>query len=349
MKDQLSALDLRFLVKEMQVLVGGHLDKVYQGTAELKQDFLFQFHNKGKMFFRVILPGVAFLAKEKPSYGDMPAHFALFLRRHLGNARVTEIRQRDFERILEIDLENKNGVYTLLFEFILPGNIYLLKDGSIVQLFQPRKTSSRTVRGGVPYEPPPPVFNTVAASKDELAAQVAAFDNPIVKVLAIELGLGGIYAEEICARAGVDKNAIVNEKDIEKVVACIKQLLDEQPNPFVTENEAFPIQLQGKQGTPTESFSAAIESLSPSVSVKKQKTKKKKDVKQHQEAMLEGFEKAIEENKRKGEVIYEKYSEVDALLKKVKKLHSTGGWKLVKEHFPDIKINESKGEITVDI
>jgi len=59
MKQEITSLDLHFLAKELQVLIGGKVDKIYE-QEENKKEFLFRFHvpGKGKMQLRISLPGL---------------------------------------------------------------------------------------------------------------------------------------------------------------------------------------------------------------------------------------------------------------------------------------------------
>ncbi len=363
MKGSLSSLDLHFLVRELQSAVGSRLDKAYQGAKERKRDLTLQLHQKdaGKKMVRILLPGLVYVAERKPAYEIMPGPFATFLRKHVGNARIIGIGQRGFERILEFVLENKDGKFVLVLELLPPGNAVLLnKDGKIINLLEPQRFGQRVLRGGVLYQPPEAQFDTKDATPEAIAERLfVSGKDSVVKAVAMDLGLGGEYAEEACFRAGVEKSRKdLSKEELLKVAAAVKALLDERITASATADETYPVALQTKQaGAPFPSFSAAIESIVPDHVVEKKeaavKTKKDKaaDVVKQQEAALKGLLKAAEENQRKGELLYEHYQEVDRLLKEVRELRKTHGWQEIKQLLKEkgVGVDEQKGELTVEL
>ncbi len=366
MNDSLSSLDLHYLVQELQVLVGARLDKAYQGADERKRDLLLQCNKTGagKLLLRVVFPGLAYLAAEKPGYPQVPGPFAVFLRKHVGNARIVSVSQRGFDRILALGLENKNGRFTFLLELLPPGNALLLNDaGKIIGLLTPQRHGQRLLRGGAIYAAPPEFFDTKDAHVEELADRLLATKkDSLVKALASDLGLGGTYAEEVCVRAALDKDAKPKKAEAEQAAKAVRGLLDEKIAAFGTGDEVFPFSLKTK--TPKSgsssgftSFSAAIATVVPSfeedveVAIRKTKKDKALDVVQQQEAQLAGYVKSAEENQAKGEAIYNHYQHVDALLTDIRQLHKEAGWKAVKEKYGSevVSIDDKKGEITIEL
>jgi|GEM_PF-555480 len=393
MKDQLSSLDVHFLVRELQALVGARLQKAYQGPKERKRDLLFQFHksaktneaagegrggaaeggaadgdagsgqmavNSPKLLFHVLLPGLAYLTQEKPPVARVPGQFAVFLRKWVGNARVVSVEQRSFEKILTLVFENKDGRRTLVLELIPPGNALLLNaEGKIMNLLEPQRHGSRLSRGGAQYVPPPPFFDTRNASAEEIAERLFVTEkDAIVKALAADLGLGGAYAEEVCYRAKIDKlTAKPTKQELAALARVVRELFDESLAPRVVGDEAYPFHLRTKEeGVTYPSFSAAIASLvpeeePPETVAHKVKKDKAAEVVRQQEAALAGYQKAASENQRKGELLYEHYQEVKALLEEVDAVRAESGWAAVKQEFKGrlAKIDEEKGEITIEL
>ena len=362
MKENLTSLDVHHLVRDFQRLVGSRLAKVYQGPKERKRDLLFQFHRQGeKPLVRILLPGYAYIAEEKPAVDQAPGDFAMFLRKHVGNARVVAVRQRGFDRILEFELENKNGKFVLLFELLPPGNALLLNaQGKIVNLLEPKRMGQRLVRGGAIYEPPPAQFDTASATDDEIASRLLESNKELVKAIAIDLGLGGEYAEEACARSGSDKHAKgLAKKEMLLIAGAIKDLFS-PGTACGSEKEVFPFQLTSKSCPETfPSFSRAIEQLlptlpssSPASIAKKTVQSKRLEVLRQQELALEGFTKAAVEHQRKGELLYAHYQDVDSLLRRLREARAASSWAEVKRTFKDpllVKIDEEKAEITIEL
>ncbi len=362
MKDSLSSLELHYLVRELQALVGARFDKAYQGMGDRKRDVTLQFQKKdeGRKLLHVMLPGFLCAVEEKPSYDVTPGPFAVFLRKHVGNARVIGLRQRSFDRILEFVLENKDGQFFLILELLPPGNALLLnKDGKVINLLEPQRHGQRVLRGGVVYEPPPVMFDTKTANVNEVAERLfATTKDSIVKAVASDLGLGGEYAEEACARAGIDKlRKDLTKVEVATVAQAVKDLFELDLAPVVVDGCAYPFTLELKAGGTTfDSFSAALATLAPETVavVSKEQPKRQKlksgDVVKQQEAAHRALLTAADENQRKAELIYEHYQEVSQLLAAITEARKKRTWQQVKEEFKDrAVIDEEKGTVTIDL
>jgi predicted ribosome quality control (RQC) complex YloA/Tae2 family protein len=366
MKESLAGFEVHCLVRELQSFVSAKLDKVYQGVKERKRDLTLQVHTpgEGKRLIRIILPGLIYQAEEKPVYGKLPGQFAVFMRKHLGNARIIAIEQRRFERIIEFHVENKNGRFTLLLELLPPGNALLLNsDGKIINLLEPQRHGQRLLRGGALYVPPPEIYDTKAVSEEEIVERLFTSDkDSIVKALASDLGFGSEYAEELCARLKIDKNRNdLKKSELTTIAKAVRALFDEKAHPMASGERIYPIAMQSvTEEAAFPSFSQAIEErIVPSREEavvepeKPTKTKKEKakDVVATQERQLEGYKKAADENQAKGEVIYTHYQDIDKFLKAITADRKTLSWKEIKEKYKAYvkKIDENKGEITIEL
>lgn len=354
---QLSALDIHHLVKELQILVSSRLDKVYQGKGEEKRDLLFQFHKsaEGKLLVRVLLPEMLYITRQKRAYETIPGHFAQFLRRHVGNARVIKIEQQGFDRIVELLLENKDGQFRLLLELVPPGNALLLNSqGKIVNLLEPKSLGRRVLRGGAVYTPPPERFNTARASRDAIVDQLAgSTKDSIVKALAIDLGLGGMYAEEACTRAGLAKETERPKRpELERLADAVQEMLQMEIGAVRTRGGIHPFPLTNEEVMERfPSLSAAIEAQAPETIVKEAPVKKKRvDVREQQKQALAGFQRSAEENQRKGELLYERYEEFSKLLAHISELRKEHSWKEIQEQLPKrVTVDGATGTVTVEL
>lgn len=362
MQFSLSSLDLHYLCREFQVLVGMRLDKAYQ-HAEERRDLLLQFHGGGKRLLRLLLPNAVYLAEQKPRYGKLPGHFAVFLRKHIGNARCTSVAQRGFDRILELGFENKNGTFTLVVELVPPGNMLLLNsDGKIINLLEPKRLGSRTLRGGAHYEAPPERCNTREASLDELRESLLTMRTDLVRTLASTLGLGGAYAEECCARLGIEKSKErLSHDELAAAARAVQELFHHPIDARANDDESVPFPFLTKE-LPQQhpSFSHAIEHVvtlhedreevaEQTARVTTQRSKTEKVIEQ-QRAALAGLERSAAENQRKGELLYEHYQEVGQLLTTIQELRREHEWPAIKERLKGrATIDESRGRVTVEL
>ncbi len=349
MKYETTSLDLYYLVREFQELVGARVDKFYE-QSEDKKEFLFVFHKTGagKLMLRIHLPNLAYLTDYKQTFPDTPPGFCMFLRKHLGNGRIKEVRQKGFDRILEIVFDTKEGVRILICELFSKGNMVLVdEEYRIKGLLESQNWEARTIRGGVKYEYPPEQLITPSISEEQLKEIISKSKmDLIVKTFAVDLGLGGLYAEELCKRAGIgnDKKKL-DDKEIRKLYVELKKLFDERikANEINDEIVPFDLMLSSDKKDYYESFSKALDD---NLSIKaagaaEEKVAKEKQTKHDkvslvivkQEQRLKELEQSIIDNQRKGELIYEHYQEIKELLDNINIDRKKMSWEELKRKY----------------
>src|SRR2546422_1886843 len=251
MKTSLSSFDLRTLVAEWQDLVGGHLDKAYQREDEVILRINAPAGGKAELFYKA---GRWLCLHEVENKPESPPPFAQTLRRLLANARITNIEQSGFDRIAMFHLEHGGGTTDLVFEVVGKGNVVVVRDGVTVAAMFPQTFKDRSVQVGEPYVFPRAGIDPLRLDRDPLARPLLAPKGRVVRVLASILNLGGTYAEELCLRAGVDKETKVKEISDPQVDALYTALnniavaVDQERRPAVVfreghANDATPIQL----------------------------------------------------------------------------------------------------------
>ena len=62
------------------------------------------------------------------------------------------------------------------------------------------------VRAGREYEVPPAPANPIKMERDEFDAALMGSERDAVRTLAMDVNLGGIYGEEVCAVCGIEKD-----------------------------------------------------------------------------------------------------------------------------------------------
>ena len=209
-KKSLSSIELAAIINELQFLAGGKLSQIYDhGDKEL----LLQIHapHKGKQLLRII-PGKLLNLTQKKDPPLKPSSFCMQLRKHLDNASITTISQKGSERILIMELQKENTFF-LIIEFFSKGNIALTtEDYQIIGVLQQEVWKDRTVKVGGKYVFPGSLTNWKDVSSTELFDLLQKSNKKnVATALAIELNLGGVYAEEICLRSDVDKTLLPGE------------------------------------------------------------------------------------------------------------------------------------------
>ena len=212
---QISSLDLRLLALEIAEICPSKLYKVYQPS---KKQLVLQFHvkNKGRALLRVRVPNAVYLSDLKE---NGMSNFCSSLRKKLDNAFLKKVSQIGFERVLRLDFSSKKESLSLVLEFFSKGNIILLQDEKIIAVEEWQHWSSRDLKPGQDYKPPPDSLDPFSLDEKkliELSEKTKKTD--LVRFLAIDLSLGGLYAEEVCLSSGLDKKSkpFLNGSDAKK-------------------------------------------------------------------------------------------------------------------------------------
>lgn len=151
---------------------------------------------------------------------DRPDNLSIISRKRLGNRRIKSVEQMNFDRILRFNTEDG----AIILELFGDGNIIITDaEGRIVYAIYQRDWRDRSVRRGLYYQPPPAPKIYPGISRDEFAGVFTAKD--VVRSL-VRAGIPPIYAEELCALAGVDKNLPPSDASSTQIDALYDALQD---------------------------------------------------------------------------------------------------------------------------
>jgi len=200
-------VDVAALAAELtHLVVGSRVDRVYQPARDR---ILLRLRRKGagRLDLLFELGRFVTLTRRPPANPDQPSMLAQTLRTQLENARVTGLRQVGFDRLLRLDLERGDGPRALVLELFGDGNLVLLDGaGTILLPMRAGEFSARRVRKGEPYVPPPGSAHPFGLDAAGLSSAAAAGrSKDLVRFLALDLGFGPLWAEELCLRANVEK------------------------------------------------------------------------------------------------------------------------------------------------
>jgi len=226
MKESMSSVDIAAIVAELQELSGARVVKAYQPG---KEEIRMKLHQREKGGIDLIIEAGRriHITKYKRASPRMPSNFSMFFRKHLGGGRISQIRQLDFDRIVEITIERWDKELRLIAELLPRGNIVLIDENEKIMLPLKRKSfASRKIKVGEKYERPPSRRNPLEMSEYDLTNLCKSSpDNDIVRVLAAELSLGGLYAEEVCEKAGISKKKKANKLAASEIKAIHETIL----------------------------------------------------------------------------------------------------------------------------
>ena len=343
MQRNLSSFDIYVIVTELQNYIGYNIDKTYQLT---RNELLIKIKNiQTKEKESIFIRNGEFLCITKKEFKtpQKPSVFAMTLRKYLSNGRICEISQHEFDRIIKIKIGKKDGEYNLIIEFFSDGNIILVNpEGKIIIPLIKQRWAHRAIRGKQTYEPPPPQINPFELSKDKFSELIMKSETDIVRTLAVNVNLSGQIAEEICARADIDKTKKIdeiNEKTILKLYDTLIGFLEIFKNlnfhpVFVKKDDkiinVLPFEFKSYKDVTfekTDSFTKSLEWFTK-IKIKEEKkvsftTKQiEKLNRQHlqQKQAIEDLTKQIEVKKFEGNLIYLNYQECERILNEIKKI-----------------------------
>ena len=338
MKESLSSLDLTAAVKDLQALVGGHIDKIYHPSHD-HLVLAVRTPSEGKSFIHFYVGAWLYLSDTGGEMPQQPSDFAMMLRKRITNARIKAVRQQGFERIAVLELE-KEERFDLILELFGDGNAILVKDGNIVQPLTSHTWKHRDVRARKPFLYPPPVPDPSSLTKKDMIEILHSSDTDLVRTIATKLNTGGRYSEEICARVGVNKNTKSSEVDettagtLLDVISAIKADIETQGKGYVVlksgaPEDVVPLRLKIYEKLATDefpTFSGAVESYvtripAPVKEEKRESTLELERVRRklvQQEAAVIRLQDESRETQIIGDFIFASYEDVSKILEAAK-------------------------------
>jgi len=176
------------------------------------------------------------------------------------------VEQHEFERVAVFSFKTHEGVLILILELFGDGNVVLLSEkGNILQALEYKRMRDRSILRDESFKFAPSVSkNPYSVSDDEIASCLKAqSDTQIVKAITRFLSIGGIFAEEVLARASVEKNKPVGQLGDEEIAAIIAnmrrlliQIKEENLEPYAVLDEkdglvgAAPLKLKRYESSP---------------------------------------------------------------------------------------------------
>jgi len=363
MKEEMSSVDVYAVVRELQFLLDSKLEKAYQHTADEIRLKLQEF--KTGKYDLIMEAGKRLHLTEHPRESPkLPPSFPMILRKYMAGGRVTKIAQHNFDRIVEIEFTRAGVKNELVVELFNSGNVILLDaDRRIMMPLRSMKMKDRDVLRGEQYEFPAQQLSPLNVTFEALKQLFAASDRDLVRTLATETSIGGMYAEEALAIAGIDKNKQAKslvDSEIQVVLNGLNELFKPlkegnlKPNIVLVDGkevDVLPFELKryaDNQKIYFESFNKALDeyfSKHVVAEVKAIVAEKKAEksgvlerrLKQQVDAIAK-FEKEEQENACKGEIIYAEYAAVDQIVNVIKGARNKGlSWDEIRQTLKDAK------------
>lgn len=333
----MTTYDLRALLPDLQRLEGAKVNKVYQPVDD-EVTLNLWLPGSGRQDLHVGVGAYAVLTEYRRDNPRKPPSFAMQLRKQLGGGDVTEVRQIGFDRLLAVEVDTHEGHRTLIFELFGEGNVVLCEPTGIVGALRFQEFSSRSIRPGVEYKPPPLRGDPFLLEAEDVADGLAASDRDLVRTLAVDLDLGSM-ADEVVHRSGLDKDLPAAEADPDTVFDAIAEVLapfrerDFAPRIYRDEEgtavDVAPIALQhveaqGLQVEPCDTVREAFDRYfshelqkhrrSQAEEVRQEKLEKLDTRIHHQSEGIERLQDDAERQRATAEAIYQHYQLIEDVL-----------------------------------
>jgi len=365
----MEALEIRAAVKELKSLEGGFVKKIYQP-------------NKDEILIRVYVPGEGkkmllfkvgkglYLTEESKDNPKKPGDYVMLMRKYTSNATITSVEQHEFDRVVIFELQ-KEKKSRLIFEIFGKGNLILEGEKHILVPYRSESWSHRELKEGHEYKFPPSRIQPFDLTAEEIQEILDDSDKDLVRTLAVDLNLGGKYAEEICTRLEVDKHSEKFEGLSSKIKITIqkmkKKIEEDDLEPHVVKDDedeiidAVPFSLEQYAENETEMFVTYNRALDIAFRVERSdETPEESEEKSRVERKLESQKRALddlkeeeEENKIKAELIYQNYSDCEKILESIHRARREGDREKIYSEIRDLdsvlQLNDSDEYVVVEL
>lgn len=205
-------------------LINGKIDKVYQPEKDELLIYIRSYKDSYKLLMSAssTYPRVH-LTEESKSNPTVPPSFCMLLRKHLLGGRIVQVRQPEFERIIEIDIDSADEMgysthKTLIAEIMGRHSNIIFIDKPTGKIIDSIKrvnfeiSSVREVLPGRKYEYPPSgdKTNPLKATKESFLNGISISPGSIKAEKYLMNSYNGIspaVARDICLKAGIDSDA----------------------------------------------------------------------------------------------------------------------------------------------
>jgi predicted ribosome quality control (RQC) complex YloA/Tae2 family protein len=341
LKSEMTSFDVTALVPELnQTIKDSRIENIYQLNPVT---LLFRLHQPNQPTLQLLVEAGkrAHLTSYVMSKPSTPPAFCMALRKYLRNGRIRSVQQPDFERVLIIKIETREGTFSLITELFGDGNIILVNpQGTIQHALAYRRMRDRNVLRGVSYQPAPTSGrNPFTLSRQDFDGIKQFGQLDVVRASTKFLGIGGLYSEEILLRANIDKNIpceVLTQQQIQAIYTetrvLISKITDGKIEPTIVFDakgewlDVVPFPLRKYSGFNQKPFTSFNEALDEyySRAVTDEKTSKTETqfarelarlqrILEDQKSTLEDSRKVAEQYKLIGDLIYAHFSELQSL------------------------------------
>lgn len=278
MKESIYSLDIAAVVSELQEYVDTKVQKIYHERPEILF-YLYSAKSKDKIL-RIIPSQSIHITNYKREHRKYPTNFCMFLRKYLTNSIVTGISQPKMERIVRIDFKRGDEKFNMIIELFSKGNVILCKEDLIIQPLTVQRWKDRTIKAKEKYLFPPSKFDISSSDMTEFSKTILKSEkSDLVRAIAIDIGIGGPYAEELCVLSEIPKKKLptgLDNDELNKLWKTLRSMIKNTKSPegLVWEDDVTPFSMRSypdKKPKRFPSFNEALDSYFTENFIKKGK------------------------------------------------------------------------------
>ncbi len=231
-------------------LIGARIDKIYQPD---KNEIIITLRNNGENY-KLLLTSISScpriqltqVARKNP---EQPPMFCMLLRKHLTSAYIRDIRQIEFDRIIEITLECKDELETTVNKSLIieimgkHSNIIFIDSASRIIIDSIKRvaenvSSVRQVYPGLKYvlPPLPEKTNPIKTTRELFRELLEKTNSGIIIydfIYKTFTGMSPFISREICFTSNLNESMYIGElnaEDKEKLWASFNIIIDKIKN-----------------------------------------------------------------------------------------------------------------------
>lgn len=376
-KKAINALDLRYLINELQFLKGSRVDAIYQNDDELRIRFYVPSFGNYELFANTKRMHLTVHKRAEPL---TPSNFAMLLRKYMVGKHVDALEQHKLDRVFEIAIND----LSLLVEMFHKGNFVLCDETyTIMMPLNFIRSEERNVVPREKYRYPP------TKDVEDYATFKRAFqdDSLAVKIL-FNMGFAE-YSEEIMKSAKIDTTKTgdkITKEEVDRMFEVAEDMMHHDIKASIVYENGEPIsvipfdmKIYSSDKYVLErydSFNKAMDTYFDKVKDKLEQKKpeekitknegvvpervleKEKKIVEKQEEAVEDYKEEEDEKRKRANVIYENYGFVEKILTTLRNARAKHDWNELKEMLkeddsPEAKaimdIQESENKVILNI
>jgi len=303
-----------------------------------------------------------------------PSQYIGSLRKLLKNRRILAINQHNFDRIIIFELSNIEGKpWKFIIELFNKGNYIVLDDQNLVKIAKRySKYRDRDILANREYIfPKSRGIDFLTINQNDFNEIIHNFEGEIVRILARNINISGLYGEEICHMAKIDKSKNsndLNQEELNLLFHAFKnlrnKLLFDEINAQIVFNEngeeicVIPFELElfkNNKNKHVNSFNDAVDEyfskldssnlITPQDQSINQKIKSQEKILRNQQEYLEELKIRKDMYYEYGDFIYANFNAINKLFDGIIAAKAKGyGWEEINAKLQSAK-NESLEEL----